>query len=414
MWIMSHRKSDTISDNVINELKRVGKPRTTLELARALGMSRKDVNPTLYGMESRGLIQKIQESPPRWQLSRGGVMQGVRGAHGRGTGRGRGRGGGGRGAPPTSVSPHGYQFPVNSQYRFPSSATSANIGFGRGRGVANPPALPTSMPTAAPNFPPISATNPSPPLRTRLQEALGKAVKPLTALELAKLLDFSSRSSVNPDLYAMEKEGVVIRQQSNPNSPPVWSLPGRNFRSTSQPSSSRNTTSSLARGIQIVERDGPSTGNQGSGRGLLQPNQGLQRQQSSEAEGMEIGEETGEGGGRIDLSHIPEDDIEQRLLAVLRLSGSLSKRSELDLSNSISNDNRQFSRSDIKPYLASLEGKGMVRKMEGMPVTWQLLSSELPPPPGIGNPFGAGGLSSSPKGTPQKVRYNNICQNLIF
>ena len=401
---MSFRKHDSVPSRVIGEIKRSGRPCTTLELARAVGMnSRKEINPTLYKMAQQGLLKKIQDQPPLWQVAQGGQMQGIgvnTGAYGRDRdhrGRGRGRG---RGATPTSASPPGFKFPANPQYQFPSSSTMANFGFGRGRGKAPP--LPTSAATAAPKFTAPSSIHPSPPLRTRLQDALGKAVKPLTALELAKQLDFSSRSSVNPDLYAMEKEGLVIRHQPNPNSPPVWSLPGRNFRSTSQPSStSENTTSFIARGIQIVERDGPSSENQHSR--LLQPNQavGLQRQQSPE--GMETGgeiREGGEGGGgeRIDLSSIPEDDIEQRLLTVLRLSGSLSKRSELDLSNSISSDNRRFSRLDIRPHLASLEGKGMVKKMEGTPVTWQLLL-----PSGIGNPFGAGGLSSSPKGSPQKV-----------
>ena len=401
---MSFRKHDPVPSRVIGEIKRSGRPCTTLELARAVGMnSRKEINPTLYKMAQQGVLKKVQEQPPLWQVAQGGPMQGVNtGAHGRdrdhrGTGRGRGRG---RGATPTSGSPPGFKFPSNPQYQFPSS-TSANIGFGRGRG--KPPSFPTSTTTAAPKFIAPFSIHPSPPLRARLQEVLSKAAKPLTALELAKQLDFSSRSSVNPDLYAMEKEGVVIRHQPNPNSPPVWSLPGRNFGSTAQTSSTSGvSTLSLARGGQVVERDGLSAGNQGSR--LLQPNQGLQRQQSNEVEGMEIegtGAEMGGGGGGIDLSHIPEDDIEQRLLAVLRLSGSSSKRSELDLSNSISSTNRKFSRWEIKPHLASLEGKGMVRKMEGTPVTWQLSA----PPPGIGNPFGAGGMSSTPKGaaSPQKV-----------
>ena len=403
---MSFRKHDTVPSRVIGEIKRSGRPCTTLELARAVGMnSRKEINPTLYKMAQQGVLKKVQDQPPLWQVAQGGSVQGIgvnTGVHGRdrdhrGMGRGRGRG-----ATPTTGSPPGFKFPSNPQYQFPSS-TSANIGFGRGRG--KPPPLPASTTTVAPRFTAPSSVHPSPPLRARLHEVLGKAAKPLTALELAKQLDFSSRSSVNPDLYAMEKEGVVIRHQPNPNSPPVWSLPGR---STVQSSfTSGGSTLSLARGGQIVERDGPSAGNQGSR--LLQPNQGLQRQQSNEVEGMEIegaGVEIGEGGGGgVDLSHIPEDNIEQRLLAVLKLSGSSSKRSELDLSKSISSTNRKFSRSDIKPHLASLEGKGMVRKMEGTPITWQACP-EQPPTTGIGNPFGAGGLSSTPKGaaSPQKVR----------
>jgi hypothetical protein len=132
-----------------------------------------------------------------------------------------------------------------------------------------------------------------------------------------------------------------------------------------------------------------------------------------EVEGTEANIGVGGGGGG-DLLHISEDDIEQRLLAVLRLSGPSSIRSELDLSSSISTTNRKFSRSDIRPHLTSLEGRGMVRKMEGTPVTWQLLSS--PTAGGVGNPFGTGGLSSSPKGaaSPQKVREISQLSYKIF
>ena len=403
---MSFRKHDSVPSLVIGEIKRSGRPCTTLELARAVGMStRKEINPTLYKMAQQGLLKKVQERPPLWQVAQGGPMQGMgvnTGAHGRdrdNRGRGRGRG---RGTTPTTGSPPGFKFPSNPQYQFPSS-TSANIGFGRGRG--KPPPFPTStMTPSPPKFTAPPSIPSSPPLRDRLQQVLGTATKPLTALELAKQLDFSSRSSVNPDLYAMEKEGVVIRHQPNPNSPPVWSLPGRNFTSQSSSTFGANALSLASlKGGQIVERDGPSAGNQSSR--LLQSNQNLQ---SSEVEEMEVGGTDAEigGGGGINLSQIPEDNIEQRLLAVLQVSGLSSKRSELELSNSISTTKRKFTRLDIRPHLASLEGRGVVRRMEGMPVTWQLLSSEQSHTAGgIGNPFGAGGLSSSPKGvaSPQKV-----------
>ena len=418
---MSFRKHDSVPSLVIGEIKRSGRPCTTLELARAIGMNtRKEINPTLYKMERQGMLKKVQDQPPLWQVAQGGPMQGMgvnTGAHGRdrdNRGRGRGRG---RGTTPTSGSPPGFKFPSNPQYQFPSS-TSANIGFGRGRG--RPPPHPTNTTPLPPKFTAPPSIPSSPPLRARLQQVLSTATKPLTALELAKQLDFSSRSSVNPDLYAMEKEGVIIRHQPNPNSPPVWSLPGRNFASQSSSTSGANVLSLASlKGGQIVERDGPSAGNQSSR--LLQSNQNLQIQQLNEVEEMEVGgteTEIGGGGrGGIDVSQIPEDDIEQRLLAVLQLSGSSSKRSELELSNSISTTSRKFTRSDIRPHLTSLEERGVVRRMAGMPVTWQLLGSEQPRTAGgAGILFGGGGLSSSPKGaaSPQKVREISQLCTCIF
>ena len=287
-------------------------------------------------------------------VSSGGGHSRGRGTGGRGAGWGRGRGRGGRGAPPT-----GYKFPPNPQYHFPSSTSApsssslANFGFGRGRGRT--PAGPTSSPVAPPTT--VSA----PPLRMRILEVLRNNNRSMTALEIAKKLNFSSRSSVNPDLYAMEKDGVVIRKQANPNSPPLWSLPGGNCGAATRqksPSFSKiGSVSSTAAGswmaMEVVERDCAT----------FRPRGG----QPDEEEAMET-----ESGGGLDLSHIPEDDIESRLLAVLRLDGASSTKTELDLSNSISSTSGTITRSVIRPHLQKLQERGVVKKIEGMPVRWQL------------------------------------------
>lgn len=288
--------------------------------------------------------------------------------------------------------------------------TSANLGFGRGYGRTHVPAMNTSTGTATQN---VTQSVQAPPLRIRLQEALAKANKPLTALELARQLDFSSRSSVNPDLYALEKEGVVNRHQPNPNSPPMWSLPGRSFGTTTQPSTSGITmVSPVARGsIQVVERDSASS--LGGGAKLSPRKVQIMgyRSHPSEVEAMEVEATV----SKPDLSCIPEDNIEERLVAVLRLNGPSSKKSELDLSTSISNTKRKFSRSDIRPHLHSLEGKGIVQKMEGMPVTWRLTAEGSTE---VSNPFSGESFppSATTKGapSPQKVRLttHNIISHL--
>lgn len=216
----------------------------------------------------------------------------------------------------------------------------------------------------------------------------------MTALEIAKALDFSSRSSVNPTLYAMEKEGTLVMQQPNKNSAPLWSLPGGNFGSPSRSKSITSSASPVARGrqMQVVERDSASFVPRGA--------------QVNEEEAME----TEEGGGGPDLSNIPEDDIESRLLAVLRLEGPSSKMTALDLAKSVSGGNRKFFRSDIQPHLLSLLDKGMVRKSDTLPVTWQL-STVLPPslnqgPMAAASVYPGGGLGLSVTAeSSQKVSY---------
>ena len=403
---MSSRKHDSIVLKVISELKRFGKPRTTLEVARALGIQkRKELNHTLYTMQDQGMVRKVQESPPAWQLIQSGVMQGVgaSGGHSRDRGMGRGRGRG-RGAPPTQ-SPPGYKFPANPQYNFPASSTSSvNIGFGRGRGRS-------SVPTTSTGTQNVTQHQSAPPLRARIREVLCRAVKPLTALEVAKQLDFSSRSSVNPDLYQMEKERVVCRHQPNPNSPPLWFLPGKGPGQSNQSSSSRVSSSSpVARGGQSVEKDSASCRGFGRGAGGKSPRKpqlvGYQSQPSEE-EAMETDATAAASGP--DLSHIPEENIEDRLLAVLQLNGPSSKKTELDLSSSISSTNRKYVRKEIQPHLQSLQGKGVVQRIDGMPVTWKLSSNlpQTPPtslvgPTGLPNPFSSVAIAKGGS-SPQKV-----------
>lgn len=64
---------------VIATLKRLKRPCTTLDLAKGLGMSRKEANPLLYAFQSEGLIKKVHESnPPMWDLTPSGQLYGTK------------------------------------------------------------------------------------------------------------------------------------------------------------------------------------------------------------------------------------------------------------------------------------------------------------------------------------------------
>ena len=77
---------------VINTMKHLRRPCTTLDLAKGMGMTRKEANPLLYAFQSEGLIRKVQESnPPLWDLTPEGDYYGTKKKES-GVGRGRGRG----------------------------------------------------------------------------------------------------------------------------------------------------------------------------------------------------------------------------------------------------------------------------------------------------------------------------------
>ncbi|XP_019622676.1 PREDICTED: uncharacterized protein LOC109468784 isoform X3 [Branchiostoma belcheri] len=56
-------------DAIISFLVQFQEPKDPTEIANHLGLaSRKQVNPTLYAMQKRGLLVKVSETPPRWGL----------------------------------------------------------------------------------------------------------------------------------------------------------------------------------------------------------------------------------------------------------------------------------------------------------------------------------------------------------
>ncbi len=85
-----------LSTAVVEHLKRVGGSCSTLDIAKAVGMTRKEINHIIYELQSRGALRRVQQSPPVWELvqdmrgSQSLIMK-LRGGATR-MGRGRGRG----------------------------------------------------------------------------------------------------------------------------------------------------------------------------------------------------------------------------------------------------------------------------------------------------------------------------------
>ena len=120
---MSEDLSSVVTDNQnqmeekLTELlnKRLGRKASAVDIARHLGFpSKKGVNPLLYSLQKRGLLKKVQESPPIWQLVKGNQPGGPVSHIGVPVGRGLGPpghppmmppGGRGRGQQPVSSGP---------------------------------------------------------------------------------------------------------------------------------------------------------------------------------------------------------------------------------------------------------------------------------------------------------------------
>lgn len=331
---------------IIRTLKRLRRPCTTLDLASALDMKRTAVNPILYDLQRQGLIRKVQESnPPMWDLTDNGFTYGTRkGVTGgqSSAGRGRGRGVLSLLAPtsPLATVPVGLQaqqpypfqtdkFDSHTQFPFQSNAPFSFQGHSKS---------------------PVKKKRGN--LQTKIIQCLEKATKPLTALDVSHAVGLKTRKEVNPDLYAMEKEGVVSMSQSK--GPPLWAL---------------------ARGKQVEMA--ASISHEGDG----------------EEEEMEVNSEPSYSSSGTDFSLIPEDDICQRLLAVMRENPEL-QRTELEL---LKATKTKASRMEIKRQLEVLLSEGKVHKTRSIPTKWWLKGSALNP---SATPFVPPVSLSSPPGHP--------------
>ena len=303
-------KSGDSKLTIVNTLKSLRRPCTTLDLARALGVKRGEVNPILYDMQRQGLLKKVQESnPPMWDLTDAGFTYGIRKSDAAGKiparGRGRGRGLLGISEPTAWNPPVGAQTQAHSQSAF---------------------SFQSQVPSSSPSSSPFTFQGNSAPtqnrsgLQSKILQALGAAKKPLTALEVAHDVGLKTRKEVNPDLYALEKEGVV--SMSTASGPPKWIL-----------------------AAHMTGQDG--------------------------TESMEVSY----GASGVDLSEILESDLRQRVLLVMQEDPEL-KRTELELRKATQT---KASRSEVKEVLGALLQEGIVMKTSSIPTQWWMATSRPPP-----------------------------------
>lgn len=160
--------------------------------------------------------------------------------------------------------------------------------------------------------------------------------KSMSALEVAHAVGLKTRKEVNPDLYALEKKGVVSMNRKA--GPPLWS------------SAHRQTVGQLV----------TSGRGKGRGRGVT----------SVEAEESSI--PSPHISSSADLSQVPEGDMRQRLLCILSADRTL-RRTELELRCVLGGN---VSRADVRKVLEELEEEGQVKKTSTIPTQWEVLNAD--------------------------------------
>ena len=182
---------------VLDALGRSSRPLSTLELAKAAGVPRKQINPTIYALEKKGNVCKVGDIPPMWAIRKSYEDE----QSGSGSG-GAMRTGTGLGGMRSTLSTKSH--PASS-HESPSLTSSANLG--------------------------LQESN----VEGQIIAFLSKTLNPVTALDIAKALGYQNRKAVNPQLYAMANNGLI--QCIKGHGPPQWKLPPHSqqvsFQSTS-------------------------------------------------------------------------------------------------------------------------------------------------------------------------------------
>lgn len=76
----------------------------------------------------------------------------------------------------------------------------------------------------------------------------------------------------------------------------------------------------------------------------------------------------------IDLSHIPEDSLSERLIAIVQ-GDPLAERTDLELARLAGSS---YTRALVRPVLENLAGQGLVIKISGFPAKWKQAESIMP------------------------------------
>ena len=317
-----------LQKQISNFLSAKNGPATTLEITKAVGLTtRKEVNPTLYGMQQNGLILKVQEQPPMWKICRDSNSS----------------------APSTASSPPatGFGRGLLRMWQPPPHPPQPRILQGAPGKLHVQPSHPSTSSS--------EVTAESPDAKHKLLKAIKQARQPVTALDLGKMVGIK-RTEANSVLYSMLREGIVSKDNSRGT--PVWKLEmeGRRSLSSSSSGGSPTQTDQLKK-LQFV----------------------AQQYEDSPSEDMDV-----DAAPTInaEVSKIPEDDLQGRIIQFMY--GKLEPKTALEIAKGIG----KKSRSEVNPTLYQLQKDGITFcSKDRFPPLWSLINNDRDTdgPPSLSN-----------------------------
>ncbi|XP_078666178.1 uncharacterized protein LOC144908459 isoform X6 [Branchiostoma floridae x Branchiostoma belcheri] len=259
----------SLEDRLLAALSRADSPINSNDLAKMVGFrTKKEINPTLFAMQRKGLVKKVNDVPPLWQVVEAARLTNL---------------------PPSPVSMEAGDTPLET-----STATNSS------RSSPSSFTVDTALQMlGAPAQPSVQPAERDLALETLIELAKRENQK-TTSLDLAKALGFQTKKDINPTLYALQNKGFVAKIN---DCPPCWTILAAGKAHMSQRSIMENTASGApAPNFQ----DGRSVNGTGqfavppSPPGLVQQNSAFQANPNQAGQG---GEAT--NGGPVERQAAP-------------------------------------------------------------------------------------------------------------
>ncbi|XP_066270152.1 double-stranded RNA-specific adenosine deaminase-like isoform X6 [Branchiostoma lanceolatum] len=387
-------------DAIISFLVQFQEPKDPTEIANHLGLaSRKQVNPTLYAMQKRGLLVKVSETPPRWGLVQGvtaipnhlnhpgpnrmqerepeyeyydarsdfqngdridsvryeqpmyypneqRMSPGVKNERQTPSPKYQNGPIPGPSAPPQSVAPT-WQVksePIDIDHNQNLASMPQQVQEGVNvQGANGMPPSPPAVPQAA-NPAPASSQFAAGSLEDRLLAALSRADSPINSNDLAKMVGFRTKKEINPTLFAMQRKGLVKKVN---DVPPLWQVveAARLTNLPPSPTSMEAGDTPLETAATNGSRSSPSSFTVDTALQML----GAPAQPSIQPAERDLALET--------------------LIELAKRENQ--KTTSLDLAKALGFQTKK----DINPTLYALQNKGFVAKINDCPPCWTILAA---------------------------------------
>ena len=233
-------------------------------------------------------------------------------------------------------------------------------------------------------------------LNNRVLESLEKASKPLSTLEITHAVGFTTRKQINPTLYDLEKVGKICKVS---NVPPTWSVissgPSQHqpkqqqleqISQTSPEATAQGSgievqivsflsrTSRACTALDIAKGLGYKTRKEVNPHLYAMAKDGLITRIDGKGAPQwcvpcENTSSTASGASTGDHSHIPMDNIQEQLLAVLNSRPGMSY-SALELSRL---SGCGLGRQLVQTHLEQLQCDGKVKASSSVPIQWGIV-----------------------------------------